>query len=123
MVAVLQMHFILPKSWLDVIPASAARWQAKRGASKANSYQLVIELWGIGDLAIATPFLQAATAKYDVTLLAKPHALDLQKTFLAGRESDSIYSAVDCIYGKVSAAQMAVAGIIAAAKQFGGATV
>lgn len=42
---------------------------------------LVIEFWGIGDLAIATPFLQAATAKYDVTLLAKPFACDLQKRF------------------------------------------
>jgi ADP-heptose:LPS heptosyltransferase len=42
---------------------------------------LVLELWGIGDLVIATPFLQAASQKYDVTLIAKPHALDLQKRF------------------------------------------
>src|SRR5437667_10493746 len=45
---------------------------------------LVLELWGIGDLVIATPFLQAAVAKYDVTLLAKPHALELQKRFWPG---------------------------------------
>ena len=32
----------------------------------------------MGDLVIATPFLQAACEKYDVTLLAKPYALDLQ---------------------------------------------
>jgi heptosyltransferase-2 len=42
---------------------------------------LVMELWGIGDLAIATPFLQAASRKYEVTLLAKPFAVDLQKSF------------------------------------------
>lgn len=40
-----------------------------------------MELWGIGDLAIATPFLRAASEKFDVTLLAKPHALELQPRF------------------------------------------
>ena len=39
---------------------------------------LVLELWGLGDLAIATPFLQAAAERYEVTLLAKPFALELQ---------------------------------------------
>jgi ADP-heptose:LPS heptosyltransferase len=39
---------------------------------------LAIELWGLGDLAIATPFLQAASEKYAVTLLAKPYANDLR---------------------------------------------
>ena len=38
---------------------------------------LVLELWGLGDLAIATPFLRAASEKFDVTLLAKPFAFDL----------------------------------------------
>jgi len=42
---------------------------------------LVVELWGLGDLLIATPFLQAASGKYDVTLLAKPYANDLQARF------------------------------------------
>ena len=42
---------------------------------------LVVELWGLGDLVIATPFLQAASQKYAVTLLAKPYAMDLQKRF------------------------------------------
>ena len=42
---------------------------------------LVVECWGLGDLAIATPFLQAACKRYDVTLLAKPYALDLQPRF------------------------------------------
>ena len=39
---------------------------------------LVVELWGMGDLVIATPFLQAASQKYAVTLLAKPYANDLR---------------------------------------------
>jgi heptosyltransferase-2 len=39
---------------------------------------LIIELWGLGDLAIATPFLRAAIQKYDVTIVAKPYAKDLQ---------------------------------------------
>ncbi|MFM2081907.1 MAG: hypothetical protein RL380_598 [Verrucomicrobiota bacterium] len=39
---------------------------------------LVLELWGVGDLAVATPFLRAAAEKFAVTLLAKPHALALQ---------------------------------------------
>ena len=39
---------------------------------------LVLELWGLGDLVIATPFLRAATEKFSVTLLAKPFALELR---------------------------------------------
>lgn len=39
---------------------------------------LIIELWGLGDLAIATPFFRAAVEKYDVTVLAKPYARALQ---------------------------------------------
>jgi ADP-heptose:LPS heptosyltransferase len=42
---------------------------------------LVLELWGLGDLVIATPFLRAATEKYSVTLLAKPYALELRSHF------------------------------------------
>jgi ADP-heptose:LPS heptosyltransferase len=41
---------------------------------------LIIELWGLGDLVIATPFLRAAAQKYEVTILAKPYARDLQST-------------------------------------------
>ena len=47
-------------------------------ASKVKPKLLVIELWGLGDLVIATPFLRAAAEKYAVTLVAKPYALDLQ---------------------------------------------
>jgi ADP-heptose:LPS heptosyltransferase len=39
---------------------------------------LVLELWGLGDLAMATPFLQAATENFSVTLLAKPFAEELR---------------------------------------------
>ncbi len=39
---------------------------------------LIIELWGLGDLVIATPFLRAASEQYDVTLVAKLYAHDLQ---------------------------------------------
>jgi len=39
---------------------------------------LIVELWGLGDLVIATPFIRAIAEKFDITLLAKPFALDLQ---------------------------------------------
>ena len=42
---------------------------------------LILELWGLGDLIIATPFLQAASERYQVTLVAKPYAQDLQPRF------------------------------------------
>ena len=44
-----------------------------------KSKLLVLELWGLGDLAIATPFLCASSEQFEVFLLAKPYALDLQK--------------------------------------------
>jgi ADP-heptose:LPS heptosyltransferase len=42
---------------------------------------LIIELWGLGDLVIATPFLRAASERYQVTIVAKPYARDLQARF------------------------------------------
>lgn len=39
---------------------------------------LIVELWGLGDLVIATPFIRAASEKYEVTLLAKPFATEMQ---------------------------------------------
>jgi heptosyltransferase-2 len=42
---------------------------------------LIIELWGVGDLAIATPFIRKASEHFDVTVLAKPFARDLQARF------------------------------------------
>jgi ADP-heptose:LPS heptosyltransferase len=42
---------------------------------------LVVELWGIGDLALAVPFLRAAARRARVTLLAQPHAAPLLARF------------------------------------------
>lgn len=42
---------------------------------------LVLELWGLGDLALALPFLRAATAHYRITLVAPPHAAPLLNRF------------------------------------------
>jgi heptosyltransferase-2 len=45
---------------------------------------LIVELWGLGDLVIATPFIRAASEKFDVTVLARPYATDLQNEFWPG---------------------------------------
>jgi len=45
---------------------------------------LVVESWQLGDLVIGSPFLQAASERYDVTLMAKPFAHDLQARFWPG---------------------------------------
>ena len=42
---------------------------------------LVVELWGLGDLVIATPFIRAASEKFEVTLLAKPFAREMRPRF------------------------------------------
>ena len=42
---------------------------------------LVLELWGLGDLVIATPFLRAAAKNFSVTLLAKSYATELRPRF------------------------------------------
>jgi ADP-heptose:LPS heptosyltransferase len=42
---------------------------------------LVIELWGLGDLALAMPFLKAASGTRRVALLAKAHAAPLLGRF------------------------------------------
>ena len=42
---------------------------------------LVVELWGLGDLALAIPFLREASRHADVTLLAKPQAMELLRRF------------------------------------------
>lgn len=42
---------------------------------------LVVELWGVGDVAMAIPFLRATSRQARVTLLAKPHAAPLLARF------------------------------------------
>jgi ADP-heptose:LPS heptosyltransferase len=41
----------------------------------------VLELWGIGDVALAVPFLREASRQTEVTLLAKPHAGPIVRHF------------------------------------------
>jgi heptosyltransferase-2 len=60
---------------------AAARPGVDRPPPAVKPKLLVVELWGLGDLVIATPFLQAASQRFAVTLLAKPYAADLQKRF------------------------------------------
>jgi len=45
---------------------------------------LIVELWGLGDLVIGSPLLGAAVEQYDVTLLAKPYAVQLQQRLWPG---------------------------------------
>ena len=45
---------------------------------------LVVELWGLGDLAIATPFIRAALRTYEVTVLAKAVAGEIAPTLWPG---------------------------------------
>jgi ADP-heptose:LPS heptosyltransferase len=47
---------------------------------------LVLELWGMGDLVVTTPFLRAASELFEITLLAKPIAVDLQPRLWPGVE-------------------------------------
>ncbi len=57
---------------------------SRQAANAVKPKLLIVEVWGLGDLVIATPFLRAAAAKYDVTLLAKPYAAELQQRFWPG---------------------------------------
>jgi ADP-heptose:LPS heptosyltransferase len=61
---------------------------------------LVVELWGLGDLVIASPFLRAASEAYDVTLLAKPYALDLRPRFWPAVQVDPFVAPWTAFVGK-----------------------
>jgi heptosyltransferase-2 len=54
---------------------------AKPSHDPAPLRLLVVELWGLGDLALAVPFLRAAAQHARVTLLAKPYAAPLLRRF------------------------------------------
>lgn len=45
---------------------------------------LILELWGLGDLIIATPFLREAARRFAVTVVSKPFGLELQPRFWPG---------------------------------------
>jgi heptosyltransferase-2 len=47
---------------------------------------LTVELWGLGDLVLATPFLRAATRSHEVAMLARPAARELQPRLWPGVE-------------------------------------
>ena len=68
--------------------------------SVAKPKLLVVELWGVGDLAIATPFLRAASERFEVTLLAKPHALELQPRFWPGARVETFVAPWTAFRGK-----------------------
>jgi len=61
---------------------------------------LIVELWGMGDLVIATPFLRAAADRFDITLLAKPYALDLQPRLWPGVKVETFYAPWTAFKGK-----------------------
>ena len=42
---------------------------------------LVLELWGLGDLIIGSHFLKCASERYQVTVVARPFALELGRRF------------------------------------------
>jgi len=49
--------------------------------SRPRPRLLAIEAWGLGDLALAVPFLRGASQHCDVTLLARSHAAPLLRRF------------------------------------------
>ncbi|HET7624715.1 MAG TPA: glycosyltransferase, partial [Verrucomicrobiae bacterium] len=54
---------------------------SNKPSSSAKPKLLVVELWGVGDLIMAAPFLREASEKFSVTLLAKPFAEELKSRF------------------------------------------
>ena len=65
-----------------------------------KSKLLIVELWGLGDLVIATPFLRAVAERFTVTLLAKPYALDLQPRLWPGVRIEPIVAPWTTFTGK-----------------------
>ena len=71
----------------DAIGAVLVRLANQFGAAVNEGQQvvtkiLVLELWGLGDIVLATPALAALRARYPkarIVLLAKPYANDLLK--------------------------------------------
>jgi heptosyltransferase-2 len=61
---------------------------------------LVLELWGLGDLALAMPFLRAAAQHARVALLAKPHAAPLLARFAPEIELLPLVAPWTAFFGK-----------------------
>lgn len=60
-----------------------SRAGAARGSREAEVKPrlLILELWGVGDLAMASDFLLEASRQYETTVLAKPHARVFRERF------------------------------------------
>jgi ADP-heptose:LPS heptosyltransferase len=61
---------------------------------------LVLELWGLGDLALAVPFLQEASRHARVTLVVKPQWTPLVEAFCPGVELISFVAPWTAFAGK-----------------------
>ncbi len=61
---------------------------------------LVFELWRVGDLAIASPFIRSATEQYDVTVLAQSVAGVFQKRFWPDAQLVEFTAPWTTFYGK-----------------------
>lgn len=61
---------------------------------------LVVELWGLGDLALAMPFLQEASRRTRVVLLAQPHAAPLLRRFAPDVEHEPLVAPWIAFRGK-----------------------
>jgi len=53
----------------------------KNARNKGQMRLLVLELWRLGDLAVASPFLQQASQNCEVTLIAQPLAIEMRPRF------------------------------------------
>jgi heptosyltransferase-2 len=60
-------------------PLCSVSQQWNQGKTGVKPKLLILELWALGDLVIASPFIRAASEKYTVTLLAKPFAAEMQQ--------------------------------------------
>lgn len=61
---------------------------------------LAIELWGIGDLALAAPFVAAARNHYEVTVLVKRSAMEPALVLMPGVEILSVNTPWTSFHGK-----------------------
>ena len=68
--------------------------------SAARPRLLVLELWGLGDLALAVPFLRAAAPQARVTVLAAPPAGQLLARFAPGVEHVALTAPWTAFTGK-----------------------
>ena len=60
----------------------------------------MLELWGLGDVALAIPFVRAVSASLPVTLVAKPHAAALLQRFAPAVEHLSFEAPWTAFRGK-----------------------